>query len=894
MKNIKLFLFFVLLFSTLKPFAQTTKQLKGIISDSLGRGVESAHVMLKNVGQNAILAFTRTDKQGKYSLELPSNGKNFTISLSSVGFEKINYQWVFPDSTQTQFQQNFIIRSKNYTLEEVVVRERKSIVVKTDTISFRADSFRNNTERVAEDLLKKIPGIDISSEGKISVNGVGIDRIMIDGDDVVDKSYTLLSKNLPANLIENVQILNNFSKNKLLKSVKKSDKIALNLTLKSKEAFFGELTGNFGTKSFNEERLNLFSFRKKSKTYMIGSGNNIGKDILGNIDGLSESNFQDNEKDHLKSIILQPFSNATSLPNPNIDAANTNINEAKLGSINSLQKFSDKFNLKFNGYIHSDNKEAFQQNQAKYLTSDGISFQENFQLKQTPLSSFGQIEGIITPNESSQLRLLSKIKFNSTNSYNDLAFNKNPLQENLLNKSVFVENFINYTHKFNDKNLIDIEALYSHQDLKQTYILNNNLFSDLLPSTVSYLNLQQNNSLQRDYWGILLNYFGNTKKWRYSVQMGIIHQTDIINSNLLSGITKDSLLKIDTRFNNQFEIPHTKYTSKIELKRLWGKWEFYNQVGIDFWDIRRNNVDGFVTTINTFSPNENFRMERGLGLHGKMKIRYDYGNQLPDLKNLYPNYILTSYRTINRGTNQIEIIGKSQVSVGYNYDDWTDKQLSIATFFSYTNQPIGYNNILSIKPTYSLSDIQIGNGTQSFIYFINCRKFLPFLASAIKFNATIINSTFENKVNTNQNRLNQFTSQEYKTSIKSAFRSIFNFEAGAIYQVSTNDTKIGSLENNIQNYRLNLYSQIYLNFGKKYNSTIKADSYEIKSIGRIQFYSFSFNYQVIENKLSMSLTGENLSFNDQLSIINQSDYLINTTSYRLLSGYLIAGVSYKF
>jgi hypothetical protein len=884
-KTIKKTAFFLLFFCN-GLFSQSLIKIQGIVIDISGKKIESAHLVVKNVSKNIIIGFTRSNVDGFYEIKTSSiTNKNLSLTISCLGFEKQTQLLTFKDSLQTNFQYDFVLNPKSYVLEEVVVKERKSITVKKDTISFNADSFRDNTERVAEDLLKKIPGIDVSSEGKISVNGVGIDRIMIDGDDIVDKNYTLLSKNLPSNLIKDVQILNDFSKNPLLKKVKKSEKIALNLTLKNKEVFFGEATLNYGNQQFNDKKLNLFSFNKKNKTYLLGSANNIGKDILGNLDGLNN-----NEKDHLKYPLLQTISNSTDLPNPNIDGANTNLNNVKLGSINDIYKFSDKTNIKINAFFNTDTKSAFQQNNTSYFLPALLEIQENLTIQRSPSTYFGQIEVNSNPNQSTQIKFSSKYRKINENSNNDLAFNKTPIEERLYNSSFVFENALGYTHKINEKHLLDLEILHSQQDYSQNYDLTNNLFDGFINKERYLSFLQQNNYTKQSYFGLSINYYGTINKLRYSLLSSMEYQKNFLLSDLKNGLSKDSLASVTSSFSNLLNIESIKYSEKVELKRFIGKWEIQNQIGFDYWNVSRNENSAKMA-VTLF---ENFQAERDFGVHSHFKVKYSYENRLPDSKNLYSNYILTSYRILSQGTEQIDIIGKNQFTVSYNYNDWTDKQLSISSIFSYTNQPINYNNNQNILPKFSISNLEIGNGTETYFYFLNLRKFIPFLTSALKFNTSILKSLSENKINNNEIRYNTFTSQEYKISLKSAFKGFLNFDSGIIYQNYINQTNVKSYENSFENNRLNIYAQLFLKFGKKVNGTIKADHYEMKNIQNIDFYSFSLFYQAIENKLSFTLSGENLGFNKQISIINQSDYFVGMINYRLLQGFVLTGLTYKF
>src|SRR5690606_5979425 len=101
------------------------------------------------------------------------------------------------------------------------------ISIKKDTIIFKASAFTDGTEQTVEDLLKKIPGVYIDSDGTIKVGNQEIEKLMVDGDDLFEKGYRVLSKNMPAYPIERVELFQNYSNNPLLKNIEDSNNVAL-------------------------------------------------------------------------------------------------------------------------------------------------------------------------------------------------------------------------------------------------------------------------------------------------------------------------------------------------------------------------------------------------------------------------------------------------------------------------------------------------------------------------------------------------------------------------------------------------------------------------------------------------------------------------------------------
>ena len=116
-----------------------------------------------------------------------------TIEISCLGYGKISK--IVSNSSQSE---NFILEKKAQILQELIIESSKKVRVEQDTTTIKVASFGNKTEQTLEDVLKKIPGIEVLKDGTIKAHGVSIDKLLVEGEDMFDKNYKLLSKNLDA------------------------------------------------------------------------------------------------------------------------------------------------------------------------------------------------------------------------------------------------------------------------------------------------------------------------------------------------------------------------------------------------------------------------------------------------------------------------------------------------------------------------------------------------------------------------------------------------------------------------------------------------------------------------------------------------------------------------
>jgi hypothetical protein len=132
-------------------------------------------------------------------------------------------------------QISFVLNTAPINLPNVTVQNPKPFLkYKADTLSYAVDSFTQKQDRTIGDVLRKMPGIEVDANGKISYNGKSISNFYIDGDNLLDDKYNIATNSIAANMVKDVQVLENHQPIKVLKDATVSDKVAINLNLKIK------------------------------------------------------------------------------------------------------------------------------------------------------------------------------------------------------------------------------------------------------------------------------------------------------------------------------------------------------------------------------------------------------------------------------------------------------------------------------------------------------------------------------------------------------------------------------------------------------------------------------------------------------------------------------------
>jgi hypothetical protein len=251
-----------------------------VVDTENARVVEMATVRLLSPNDSSLIQGAQSDINGHFVLNNVKSGK-YILRISSVGYHD-NIQDISVER-QDVLLKNIDLKENAQLLSEVEVKGTAAqMLVKGDTIEYNATAFKTTENAVVEELLKRLPGVEIDSEGKITVNGEEIKKIRVDGEKFFDGDMEMATKNIPADLIEKVQVLEKKSEMAQLTGFEDdgTERI-INLTIKPnrKKGTFGNLTGGLGMDIDNQIRYDGNGFinlmRGNSQTAFTGGANNV-------------------------------------------------------------------------------------------------------------------------------------------------------------------------------------------------------------------------------------------------------------------------------------------------------------------------------------------------------------------------------------------------------------------------------------------------------------------------------------------------------------------------------------------------------------------------------------------------------------------------------------------
>ncbi len=264
--------------------------INGVLVDSQDTTelIEATVKLLKATKDSTMVKGTTTDLNGVFNIKGVKSGK-YLLRFSYLGYnDVIKHVTIGDDGRDVNIG---VVKMDPNTImlqEAVVVGLKSPITVKEDTIEFNADTYKTQANAVVEDLLKRLPGVEVGTDGKITANGKEVKKILIDGKEFFSDDPTVASKNIPADMINKLQIVDRKSDLARLTGVDDGeDETVINLTVKKgmNNGWFGTVNGGYGTDKRYTGNLMVNHFRDGNQFTILGGGNNVNN--LGFGDGAS-------------------------------------------------------------------------------------------------------------------------------------------------------------------------------------------------------------------------------------------------------------------------------------------------------------------------------------------------------------------------------------------------------------------------------------------------------------------------------------------------------------------------------------------------------------------------------------------------------------------------------
>lgn len=884
----KKILLFILCFYYYNSFSQNI--IKGNVKDKNNQTVISASVILKD-NNGKFVSYTYTDEFGKFDLKTEKTGI-FKLIASSMGFEQNIIEILLENPNETKTI-DFVLTQKTTELKEIIIESKRPITIKNDTVVFNADSFKQGNEQVVEDLLKKIPGLNIDVNGNIKIGNQEIEKVMIDGDDFFEKGYKILTKNMPVNPIDKVELYKNYSNIKHLKGIENSNKVALNLILKEglKRVWFGNVNAGYSIDTENryEFSSNLMNFGKKNKYYFISNLNNTGYDGIGDINHL----IRPSRFDEPASIGDDQISNtllSLGFDTPNLKQKRINLNEAKTLSLNSIFTLSDKIKLKTLGFLNTDQVDFFKNSFQKFSVAN-TSFinSEDIVGRKIQLTGFGKIDISYDITKTQTFEYTGKINKTNEKNKSDLLFNNELLNERLNANNQLYDQKVVYTNKFKDNKVFLLSGRYINEKTPQNYSVNQFIFNDLFINNAN--NTTQFSENKMRFTGIEAHLLDKKKNGDLlEVKMGNQLRVDYLNTrfellenqnnlsfpngyqNNLTYSTNDLYLSAKYRFKHR----NVTLLTQVEVHQL------FNQL-INF-DIKSNQTPFFILP--------KIGLDWKINEKNKILTSYSYNTTNSGVLDVYSGYVQTGFRSFSKGLEEFNQLNVSNAILNYTYGSWGDKFFA-NTFILYSKNSDFFSTNSIITQNYSQAEKIIIEDREFLSISSSFDRYFKPVKSNLKINFWGVKTNFKNIVNNSNLREVKNLNANYGFELRSGFRGLFNYHFGSKWNYNQVET---TFKNNFTDNMS--FLDLSFIFSEKFNIQVQSERYFFGNLdnenNKYYFLDLESRYVVKDNKLTLFLSGNNLFNTLKFRNYNISDINISQTEYRLMPRYLLLKIEYRF
>ncbi len=769
---IRLIIFFLFcVFLTKQSNAQEVFNLKGAVLDKSNKSPIKNAIIYTLQSKDSILIFAcRSDINGEFQISLSksSNTSDSLVLLISYPNYAEYTDHILLDSTADRDLGKIEIISRSQLLEEVIVTGKLSAIkVKGDTTEYNADSFTLPENSTVEDLLKKLPGIQVSKNGQITAQGERVTQILVDGDEFFSFDPTLVTQNLNENIVSKVQVYDKKSEiSKLLGVNDGNSTKAINLKLKEnkKNGYFGKILMGLGNANYydNKSFFSQFKGKRKFATYAIAS--NVGRSGL-------NSDEQDNFE---RPSLLDASDNIGQLDPWNGAYEQQGLPTILVGGVHYNNKWNeDKKSLSTDLKIQDLKIQGISKSISEFVLPD-----EKIYSKQEKRFANSNFHNYLVAKYDFSIDSMTKVKINffgRTSKKESEYFHLNETldgdgkkinyearslstQGNLtsLNTSLSV---VHKTKKLRRSILFNFAQNYNQENSSCYLISNQTFFANNNP----YLSQVLDQYKQNKYNGLGLNYKlalnePITEKAFLLISMGITNtksNSDLISFNKSSNGKYDI---IDSLFSSNFIFRTTLYKPEIGYTLIQNKYYIISSIGFGKTVLKQEdkfNSKAFYNSNNNLFPN--FLISYKLASRRRLTFKYDGVLSNPSLQQVQETQInLDPLNTITGNANLKPSFANNYKITFFDGKSSTERELNLRLIYGNVINDISYNNTIDSfgKRNYQYVNLS-GNRsiTENVEYSYKFKKY----DSYINVNAKFKQSRFVSSINNTRNIITNFS-----------------------------------------------------------------------------------------------------------------------------------------
>ncbi len=903
-------------------FAQSI-ELRGTVKDSIGNPLELANIIATNKAEGTLESYGITDAQGRYKLELPVN-TTYELKVSFLGLKSEIVDYTVPENA-ADATKDFVLLSDPNQLDNVELVYEMPVTVKGDTIVYNTDSFTNGNEKKLGDVLKKLPGVEVTEDGEIEVDGQTVSKVMIEGKDFFDGDSKLATQNIPADALKKVEVLKNYNEVSQMRGLgNDQDNIAINLRLKEgkKNFWFGDVTagGGEGGDEFRYTfKPKLFYYSPKGSINVIGNFNNTGevpftfRDYFNFTGGFRGFNQRGGTSFTISDGGLGFLT-----------TQNNRANEIESDFIGANFTYSPSKTWDLSGFtILNDGRTNFINNSLNTFINGGVSQEFNEVSDQRNQLGMVKFSAVHKPSSNLQVdydvlaKLSKQTEFSDGTSIERFTDQNGNLVEEIDNVDQSKDNSpfsvnqnLNVYYTLNENNIFaaTVQHLFQEEDPFYNALVSQQPFQSVLPLTTegqSLFDVNQDKTIRSNKLDAKVDYYYViNNKSNINLTFGSTLSRQDFNSNifqLLEGNGREDFensqpdpttgevasLVNDVQFNfsDWFLGAHYKFKTGI--------YTFTPGLTLHRYGIKSDQA-GVVTEDNQWIVLPDFFAIAQFGQSKRLQLNYQVTAQYTDVSNYAEGLVFNNFNRLFRGNRNLENALFHNINLNY----FSFSMFNFTSIFGGINYSRRIDPIKTAGVFQGIDQISSPINNTNFVdetYGGNARFSKTFKKFKWNVRGNVSWSDLNNIINNEDRNTKNFT-QNYQTSFETNFKEAPNFEVGYNYTTTRSDngfTDRTFITNRpFANMEINFLKGFtfgadwsYFDYDDNDDSTDISNTY--------QFLEANLYYQKPESKWEFRVQATNLLDVDVISNNNVNDILISNTEYFVQPRYVIFTVKYN-
>ena len=885
-RHILIFLLLLCLFFT-NSKAQII--INGTVTDSTGNYLQNVTVCVINTQTKSVNGYSITSLNGRYEIKI-SDIDNSLLRVTSIGFKTIEKTLL-----KNILVYNFKLYAGIYSLPEVVVKNQNLLTAKGDTLNYNVPQFIRTQDRTIGDVIKNLPGITVNATGAISYNGRLINKLYIDGDDILGDKYVIGTNTLPADVVTTVQVFENHQPIRMLENRAFSENAALNIKLKNsaKLRLFG--SGNITTGiPFNstDARLNTLSFKKKIKSINTYSYNSVGGDLSSEVQSQNtNSNWQQQTNNS-----TTPLLSFTKLSDPIIPYRYFTNNSTHLSSLNCLVPISKDKSIRFNLYwLPERSIYDTKTNNTFYIQNDTIKQFENQVSKLRSHNLFFNAIYLLN-SKSKYIQNQVTLEANFRNGNSNVENERNIFVQNLKNRNTKFQNTFFFKKALRKEINLELTSNLKYYRSPDNLNIEYGIYPWLLNNNVNYNRTSQ--FLTQEMVSHTTEISLSKKVKHFITSIKGVHFAESANYtswlNLLQ--TNNENKRGDSLFENKLIWFQQRLNLCPELDFKRKKLHISIAFPILIRSIKyHNKLTILDTTILRTSIHPTIRLNYELGNKSKLLLTIRRETDMTKPDNLLTGGVLSNYRILSQNLQSLQFNNVNSFALSYSYRNPIKiKFFNTALIYSRNFSPVISSQF------FNLGIIQNGqqvysNITQRQMLLTNYSKYIFPLKTTIKlsYNGTILNYfQVQNSLINNLQSISNSATLSLITKPKKYFNGELNINY--ITSASKNKSQKVSVGKPINTLNTNFVST--LSFNENTFLQFEANHIFQHTINDIKvlLLDVKLNHTLPKTKTDIGIKAINI-FNQQRFVINNIDGLqVSTNDYWIRPFTILLTASFRF